>query len=472
MGMGIAKKVAYNTVVQVTGRAISIVVTLFLVRYLTSYLKVEGFGEYTTAITFAGIFSVIADFGLSTIVARDISARKEKIDEYIGNVLALRAVFAFATMAFAPIVAWFLPYSTTLKMAILIIALASYILSLNQVFVGVFQARSRMDQAVLGDVVGRLIIFAVSIIFIKMGFGLVPILSVMIGANVVNLIISWLLVRRVLRPRFIMDWERSKKILLEMLPMGIVLVLAMIYTRVDMIILSILKGSEATGVYGVAYKYVDILILLPSFFMGAVFPFIVRTYGEEKEKFANILQRATEVVLIFALPMGVLITMFSDRFVRILAPEPGFAGAALPLKILVIGLFFSYLTQVPNYTLVAIKKQFALIWVYVFLIVLNVILNLILIPKYSYNAAAAVTVFTEILAFVFSWYLLIKFTDFRMRIKYLGLLAAGLLMASCVALLQESFIPAIIISSIVYGAALLLFKVVDSKVIRLKLTRG
>ena len=137
--MSNTKKVAYNTIVQVVGRMINVLLALILLRYLTQYFHIRGFGDYTTAISFVAVFSIVADFGLNLIVVRDLAKMRGNIDEYLGNVIGLRTVVALATMVMAPILALFFPYSRELQIAIAIIALGAYFLSINQVFVGVYR---------------------------------------------------------------------------------------------------------------------------------------------------------------------------------------------------------------------------------------------------------------------------------------------------------------------------------------------
>lgn len=461
--MGIAKKVAYNTFVQVIGRGTSIVLSLILIKYLTSYLSVSGYGQYVTAINYAGIFAIIADFGLSTIVVRELAKREDDIKNYLGNVLGLRATLALVTMILAALIALFFPYARELKIGILVVSLANYWISLTQVFVGVFQANMRIDKAVIGDIAGRVVIFITTLFMIYLRLDLTAILGAIFVGNLVTLLISWFLVRDYVKPSLRFNkilWER---LFTEMLPMGTVLVLGMIYFRSDMVILSLMKGNEATGIYGVAYKFVDILIALPQFFMGAVFPFIAKYYLKDDRKFKEIMQKAIEILVIAALPITAVLCILAPSLIRFVSSSE-FSAAALPLQILSLGIMCSFLAQMPNSVLVATKNQTALIWIYMFLIAENVTLNILFIPKYSYLAAAVITVITEIIGLGANWYLLRRRTNFIPHFKILGkVLISTFMMAVCLYVFRDKLVFALLTGGLTYMVFILALGVVSGE---------
>ncbi len=464
--MTLARQVAWNTTVQVIGRTISIVLSLILIKYLTGYLRASGYGDYTTAINFVAIFAIIADFGLNNIVVRELSRRKEGVKEYVSQVLGLRALFALLTLALAPLAALILPYSHSVLMAVLIVALASYMLSLNQVFVGVFQANLRMERAVLTEIVGRIVIFVGSLLFIHWQMGLLPIIGVIFLGHLTNVTLSWLLARKFVKPTISFNLTAWRRLFWEMLPMGTVIVLGMLYVRSDVIVLSVLKDSQAVGIYGVAFKFFDILIALPAFFMGAVFPFLARFYHEDKSRFLAILEKAEEILALTALPIATSFIVLAVPFIRLVATSE-FLPAALVLQLFSIGLVFSFLASMPYFALIAMNRQRALIWVYGFLIVENVIFNIIFVPRYSYNATAAVSALTQFLAFVGSWWLLYRFSGFKPKIGNFGKIIVGtLLFGGVLWCLKDTLILALVAGIAVYALAMLVFKVVDKDMIK------
>lgn len=448
--MGIAKMVAYNTMVQIIGRGTSIVLSLILVKYLTRYLGVSGYGDYATAVSFISVFAIIADFGLSIIVVRELSRREGDFHEYLSNILGLRAIVALITMLASAVIAYSFPYSENLKIGILILALASYLLSLNQVFVGVFQAKVRIDKAVLGDVIGRLVTFMLTLVFIFMKANILYIFAATFIGNLANLIISWVLVHAYTKSGLAYNKAVWKNLFMEMLPMGAVIVLGVIYIRADMIILSAVKGSEDTGIYGLAYKFFDILVSVPQFFMGALLPYIARYYLTDNDRFKAVTQKAFEILLVTSLQISLTFFILAPGFIQLIATRE-FLDAVVPLRILTLGLVFSFLTQMANYTLIATKHQNSLIGLYIFLIIENVGLNLWLIPHYSYVASAAITSITELLSMAGGLWLVKKKIGVLPRVKIIWSVGiASLLSGLAMYTFKEMFLLALLLGVLTY----------------------
>lgn len=90
------KKVYSNTLAQIAGKVATALISIFLIKILTNYLDVAGYGLYSKIYNYLSIFSVIADLGLYTITVREISAHKNdhlKVQNIVGNILTLRTFF-------------------------------------------------------------------------------------------------------------------------------------------------------------------------------------------------------------------------------------------------------------------------------------------------------------------------------------------------------------------------------------------
>ncbi len=89
------KKIYTNTIAQIMGKLGTALISILLIKILTNYLDVEGYGLYSKIYNYLSIFSVIADLGLYTITVREIAEHREdqkKIESILGNVLTLRTL--------------------------------------------------------------------------------------------------------------------------------------------------------------------------------------------------------------------------------------------------------------------------------------------------------------------------------------------------------------------------------------------
>lgn len=413
--MSLTRKVAYNTVIQIIGKGVTTIISLFLVAALTRYLGVAGYGQYTTIFAYLAFFGVLADFGFFWILVREIANPKSDINKVTSNILTLRTAIGVVVYAGAYLASFLIPQYADLRGGIGIAAFSMLFLALNSTFVGVFQNKLRMDLATLTDVIGRLIILGFTLYLIKIGSSLNLILWAYAIGNIVNLLLSAWLGRSYVQIRPAFDLKYWKEIFYQTLPMAIVLILGLVYFRIDTLMLSLMKSSVDVGIYGPPYKVLEMLILLPSMFMGNVFPIVSRYIHAADNRLQGALQKSFEFLLIMAVPVTILVIVAAEPIIRIVAGQEFVvsqtvqavfglpATSVLALQILMVAVGFSFISHIFSYLVIALGKQSKLIWPNIILVILNIGLNLIVIPKYSYIGAAAVTVITEILVLVFTW---------------------------------------------------------------------
>jgi O-antigen/teichoic acid export membrane protein len=391
------KKIAVNTIIQVVGKAITTAIAVVMLAYLARYLGVGGYGDYTTVFAFLGFFAIIADMGLYTVAVREMAKDSKGSVKIMGNILSLRILFAVLVLIIAPIVGYFIPsYSEVVKLGILIATFSSFFVLLNQIFVSIFQVNLRMDRLVISDVSARMVLFVLTLIFISFGFSLQSFILANVIANLVLVFISFLLSRKFLafRPQF--DFKYWKYILKESLPLGIVIVLGLIYFKIDTIMLSIMKDNVAVGIYGAPYKILEILITIPSIFMGSVFPLISKYIKEGDSRFKESFKTSFDFMLILAIPLVVGIFLLAKPIVNlILGPE--FNASIIVLQYLIFAVLIIFIGTIMGNFVVAASLQKKLVWVYLFSVFFNIAGNLILIPRYSYIGSSITTIATEFL---------------------------------------------------------------------------
>ena len=130
---------ASNTLIQVISKVIGTIIGLVALAIITRYLGSVGFGQYTTIITFASFFAIIADLGLTLVTGQMIN--KPGIDQtkVLNNLFAFRLLSALILVGLAPIVINFFPYTPAIKIGVITVSIAYFFLSLNQIFVSIFQ---------------------------------------------------------------------------------------------------------------------------------------------------------------------------------------------------------------------------------------------------------------------------------------------------------------------------------------------
>ena len=158
-----------------------------------------------------------------------------------------------------------------------------------------------------------------------------------------------------------------------------------------MFLLSILKSTKDVGIYGLSYKFFDFLIALPLFLSNSVYPFLLAA-KDQSGKFFSITKKYLFIFLAFSFIIVVPFWFISPLFSLI---KTDFSGSIVPFRILLLSLPFFYATSFLQWVLITLEKQKFLMYVYLASTVLNIALNIIFIPAFSYIASATITVISE-----------------------------------------------------------------------------
>lgn len=437
--MTTTRAIASNTVVQVAGKVITVGLSLALLALLGRLLGIEGLGSYTTALAFLGMVSIFADFGFFTILVRELSLPDRDPSHALGNVLTLRFILALAVYAVGLAASLFFHYPAVVLFGIAVIAIGQFAQTMQSTLIAVLQARLQMRLAVIADVVSRSLLVGTVAWIAAHGGGLAAVFWATTAAYVVGFIVSFILTNRVIPVRFAVDFRYWRYLAVETLPLGVSTILSYFYFKVDTIILSVLKGVVEVGIYGVPYRILEVLIAFPGFFVNSIFPVLTSLYQRGDEKWQVAFQQSFDLLTLLAFPVVVGGFVLAKPLVGIAGPE--FLDVStisiwgvevtpvIVLQVLIIGIGFSYLSYVFNAIILAAGKQKWMVLPNIIYLVFNLTLNLILIPRWSYAAAAATTVATELLILLVSAGLAFRLLTFRLKLHALpkSLVAAAIM---------------------------------------------
>lgn len=442
--MGLAKRIAHNTLIQTVGKLISTLLGLFSLALITRYLGKAGFGEYTTIYTFLTFFAVIADFGLTLITVQMISGEIEHENKILNNLFSLRFVSALIFIGLAPILVNFFPYSSTVKLGVLIMAISFLFPALNQVLVGLFQKKLHMDRSAIAEIIGRLALLVGIIINERLKMGLNGILIVTIISSALNFALHYLFALKFATLKFEFDFSLWKKIIIRSWPLALTIILNLIYLKADTLLLSLFKSAETVGLYGAAYRIIDVLTTLPFMFAGLILPILTAAWLENNiRSFNKILQKSFDFMAILAIPLLAGAQFLADP-IMIMIAGPEFSSSGVILKILIFSVAAIFLGTIFTHATIALNKQKKLIGFYVFTSISSLLAYFYLIPRYSYFGAAAVTIYSETLIAIFSAYCVFKYSNFFPNLKVFGkAIIASLIMGGGL-----YFIPSYLLSSL------------------------
>ena len=170
------------------------------------------------------------------------------------------------------------------------------------------------------------------------------------------------------------------------------------YVSSDTTILGLLKGDYAVGIYSVAVKIYTIINGLINGLLTATIPRLSMLLGKKKIKeYNDTLSRVINSISILVLPAAVGVILLSKEVVLIIAGEK-YLNSVVSLQIIVITLIFSIFSIIFTYcVLIPAKREKKVLYNAIIAGVVNVLLNFVFIPLWSYDGAAATTVISEII---------------------------------------------------------------------------
>lgn len=397
--------IGLNTMYQVIGRAVTAISGLVATRLVTGALGVEGFGDYQIVLTYVTLFWMVTDFGLNAIAVREMAEHEDRVSEIFNSLFTLRTTLGISLVFISWAILFFLPYDELLKQAIILCSSTIFLHAILGSTHGLFQLRLRYDQQLIGNVFGAITSLSLVYATVVFDWGIWGFWWAFVMATLAIALVNFFMANRWVKIRVSRDTKQLVSLFRQTVPFGMALLLSLATFKVDGILLSALtldgvSNSTAVGVYNVAYRVFELIMVIPVFFMNPVYPVLVKKLKESFDSFRRSVFRAGIFLLISS--VGVVVGMYAlaPMIVRAVADGDGFGDSVGVLRILIVTTPLFFLTALLMWNLVTLKKQKELIVVYALSFIANLVLNIIFIPSYHYWAAAVVTGITELLILV------------------------------------------------------------------------
>lgn len=472
--MSLTRQIAHNTITQIVGKIISTLFGLWAISMLTHYLGVEKFGWYITTNAFLQFIGIMIDFGSIVVTAQMLSEPFHDKEKLFKNLFAFRFFTALIFFGLAPFITIFFPYPPEVKIAIIIASIAYLTTALNQVFVGLYQTKLKMYFYSAMEVVGRILLVAGIWFMILIDAGFMPIIIVATLASVIQTLLILINVNRETKIGFAFDWNIWQDIIKKMWPIALSIIFNVVYLKGDLVLLSVYVSQTEVGLYGFAYRVLDIITQSAMMIMGTLMPLLAFAWSrQQKHEFKKYYQQAFDIMMLFAIPMMFGAITLSSQIIHFIAGSK-FAASAGILSILAIAVFGVFLGAVFGHTAVAINRQKETLWIYISNAIITLIGYLIFIPTYGMYGAAWMSVFSELYAGILLFFTISHYTKEKIQFKTtFKIIFASLVMCFALLLLKQVHILiSIAIGMIVYGTIVLLTKIVSQKTINEILNRG
>ncbi len=457
--MSLTKSIAKNTTIQIIGKSISTLLGLVAIGIMTRALGVEKFGWYVTATGFLQFVGIFSDFGFTAITAKMLSEPEFDKTKLLNNLFTWRFITALFFQGLAPLVILLFPYPAPIKIAVAIMALSFFAISVNQIFIGYCQSALKMAIQITGEILGR-VILVMGLLFISAkNYGFLPAMGIITLASVAYTFYLW---QKTPAVKFSLDKAISKTIFQKIWPTATTVIFNAFYLQGDRVILPLYAPQTDVALYGAAYRILDVITQSAWMIMGIMMPLVTFAWSRNlTEEFKKRYQTSLDLVTLFLVPMIAGIIVLANPIMMLVAGKE-FADSGRILQFLSIAILGIAFGNIFGYMALAIDRQRQAMWIYFSDAVLTTIAYFILIPRYGIYGAAIAAIFSELYAGLGLMLLANHYAKFIPGFKTLGKI---ILASAAMGIIIHKLQPLNVVSSIILGAGIYGFMVMGLKTV-------
>ena len=406
--MNTAKRVAKNTIVITASSIITLIIGFSFTIAFARYLGPAGYGKYAFATAFLLLFAIVSDLGLNSLTMREVARYKDKTSFYFGNSLVMELLLSVLMLFLVFATLKIMEYPKETCYIVYVLAFGRMITTLGQICLSIFMAYEHREYEAITNVFGTLMFVSLGFIGLHLNLRLIEIVVLFVISYVLKVSCGYLLmVWKVCRPTIEVKPKSWLRLVRLAVPFAMAAFFFSLYFNIDMTMLSYMKGDEVVGWYAVAYRFISLLIIFPGAFMGALWPIFSRLHIHAKDKLIFAHEKSVKYLLILALPIAFGTTLIADNLILALFGYE-YENSIIALQILIWAGAMLFITYTWGSVLGSIDKPELTAYSLLICVIVNVSLNLYLIPHYSYIGAAIATVITEIVLFMLYYYHILK----------------------------------------------------------------
>ncbi|WP_083909915.1 oligosaccharide flippase family protein [Gracilimonas tropica] len=464
----IGRSVARNMSVMFSAQAVNWVSSFILLYFLPRFLGSEDYGRLYLALSIKMMLGLLIDFGGNYLIPKEV-ARSQKVGSSIlSSYIILRILLWILAIGMIILFSNLLGYSQHVHFLILILAIGKLWEGAYSAIGAYFQGIERMEYPSLGSIVERMAVAIFSIIALFLGADSIAIAVIMATGALLHLIVLLYFSHKIVPIKYAFDFKIFG-LLYTGLPYFLFSLFSVIYYRIDAVMIASFTSETVTGWYGGAFRFFDIVMILPLIYKTAIFPVFSRLWNNTEGKLQHTISQSLRLMIILGLPVALVVFWFAEDIIQFFMGLDEFGPSVLILQIFSASIPIIYLDIILGSALLsAADRQKEWATVGFIAIFVNIGLNYVLIP-YTQSAygnggvgAAAATLFTEVFMMGSAFILLPKgyLQGFKPSFLFKPALATGVMGISILGagLLNLYWMISMLVGGVVYLGALFLFK--------------
>lgn len=455
---------AFGMAAQMVIKVLSFGFSVLIVRNLGA----EAFGQYAAVGAFGSLFIFIADLGLSPYAVREVARLRdqpgglEKIEALFGNITVLRlllSVIAGALMLFS---AWLTGRPLVMIGAIALNVVSLLLYAIEGSSEAILSGFERLDITSSAKVLNQLGFVILGAVLLLAGLGYYGLILANLAAVALMTWLCWTGIKMLKVRLAKIDRASWLNLLRLSLPFGIVGFALGLSYKFDSVLLNIFRSDAETGYYNAAYNLVFSAALLSNVINTALYPSLTRRASSSSVELHQTYARAWRYLLVFAFPIAVGGSVLAGQIVPFLFKD-GYLPAIPALQIIIWTVPLIYTSEFLGYVVVINNQERKVAQAVLFSTGFNVLVNLLMVPRFGFVAAAITTVVTEaVLVSQYLWHLRDFIKKMNLQQNVLKPFVAAVLMG-CVSLILQAYVPLLVnvaVSGAIYLGLLIALNVI------------
>lgn len=386
---------ASNIIPQLISRVVFIIVTIITTGIIARDLGPERYGYYTIIFVYLTFVAVLTDIGLQTIAVRESARYDKHAGLIIGTLFWIKIFLTLIISTISAFVFLFSDFHPIVKTGFAIAMVGQFFIALTSIPNTLFQSKLKIKYSAISEIIGQLVFLSCvivaflipltndSLLFYILFFAISSFITFFVG------ICLALKTEKIL---WLFDMKTFKFLIKETLPLSFIIILSQIHFRGDSLLLSLLKPEKDVGIYGLSFKFFEAALIIPLVISTVILPLMSKQSTNE-----SINEIASKCFYAF-LSLGVLVCLFivffSSHIIKFIAGI-GYEDAVLPTKFLGLAVLFGYINNLFVNIVIIKNRQKDIVAVSIAGVTINLIMNILFIPEYSYNACAIIKVISE-----------------------------------------------------------------------------
>ncbi len=435
-------RVGKNTLAQITGSAAMVVSKFLIVLVIARLTGRELLGDFAFVITFTTMFTFLVDMGLTPSLVREVAKHRDQADKMVGNALAIAILNGLWVVPLMVGIAALLGRPPVMLIAVALAGIATTLETMSSQVNSVFGGFERMELSATVIIIQEFVFLVVGAIVLAINMPFIGLFVIYIVSRLVSFGVGTVVYRHTIGTlRLQFDRAYSRQMLRVSAPFIVQMALAPIYLRIDVLMLSYFQGSAAVGLYEAATNIFYRFNIFARMSNRALMPFLTREYVAIGQRVRRYIRAAAKYHTALGIPLMVIGLMLADRLIPFLYGNE-FADSVLVFQLLSSITILRLLNNTLAISLTSTDRQGWRSAIIALAAGVNIGLNLVILPRYSFRGAAVTAIFTEIF-FGSALYLVLRQRvphPFNFK-QFVRPFLAGLIMAGVIWVTHDAWLP-------------------------------